>query len=631
MFDPRKENQQQNTNAKSEAPQAEAKVESGTQQKGAGLAARLGLASVSSATGNISELIENVKSISEASHGAKLNFDVFQTPNLALPVIVFSRIVEGKLFYYNLLPQETLQRGAPQREQRVQTAAGEEVISIDFPIHKAWDAVYQNTCRAYLETRYKVKAEDMVSCAFWATPETTKIDDLAYAKLAYNTANSAITSRTSPMPMIGHADLKDANVQLDVFTEFKPGADKRLSDGTLAATDVTVEVVASEKTNKAESQRSYHGEGESILLSSVTVKHDMIYKPNGQMNMAAGPYAMMGPNAQNHHLLVITSSEAMEVNGESLAENPMSHILGMISCAPLACGRNLERIFTTPPAGTISRDLGVLGYEYEPHPQIPFAPKAKKIEYTDLPTDPEAVTFRSFMDSYFVHNSVSLAWDIGLGSRESYSQQVFLGAAKRQKASNDAIIALHDHLLGNHFSRLWKEAGKEWIFRENTVIIHNGTFHDANDAEHDLRWIDYRMAVEAGKENSATAGGPVKQYAESFLPGASEGNDGMVRLHRRRVTFERTQPSAKVTGLSVRLLTDPMYPNIVAKAAAAAGINLNANSLGDSEVASQLAAAFEAGQSVDYGAISSVFNTFNGAQGQANNMYAHMPNQVFWG
>lgn len=633
-----KETQQQ---AQAAQPQVSATIAQPAQpeQKGkgvSGLLSTLGSSRVAPlGDGVYAELIEKIGEISKTDTGENaIKFHHSNAVDLRLPVIAFSRRSADQVYFYAILPEILLRSPMEAHEEILRNNFGQagKKIEIDFPVSKCWNPTYISTIQSLLAAEYKVEASKVRPVHFWAIGKGTSIIENGMPEKIYNTASLALKSKVNPGTQISAALFKENDLNIDVETDIIPGNNVIMSNGLATAADALVQVRATERNHD---KSNPHSGGESVLLSRTAVKFETIRNPGQAPQMQQGMMGgMHGPQPQNHAVLVATGIDAYDNTGRIVVENPMTPILGVLSLGLLASGTNYESIFQpTAKKGPIPRDLSVLGYEYEPFAAAGarFVPAKKDIEYGISASKEGAVTFRSFMDSYFVRNSMTLALDVGIGTRESWTMQLFVAAAKRIPGANEALYRMLDGLTENHFSKVMAELTQDKeIVQSATTIIHGGQYNLADGSPSDIRWIDNLAAIAASKEEASAPNSPVRGFSESFIPGATDGGAGLERLDARRKDIIALEPftEGNFDTLYVRVFFNPAFARAAARAMAQAGINMNPRGLTDTTTNSQLAAGFQYGQSVDAANISAIFCNHQGPLG--SNYGSHMPGTVYY-
>ncbi|QNI21050.1 hypothetical protein [Vibrio phage vB_pir03] len=581
--------------------------------------------------GTFAKFVEATEEIQKGDGSADaVKFFHAKPADLALPIMVYAKKVQARVYFYALLPEALLYAPMRQHEELVNKnfAGGGKKITIDFPVSKCWNERYIGKVRAFLAEKFQVAGEAVVPVHFYAVGKNQPILEEGNVERIYNLAANAIKSKANPANLVDVSLFKSQEVQVDVDTEILPGQNVVMSNGRATACDAVITVRASERKNNSFDP---HDDGMSALLSRTAVKFDTIRTPGIMPQMQPG---MMhnGARPENHALLVLTGVDASESCARVTIENPLTPVIGLMSTTLLASGRNWESIFANPAKrGPISRDLGVLGYQYEPYAGagVQFTPKPKMIEYTQAASSTDSVTFRAFCDAYFVHNSMTLAMDIGIGTAESWTQQLFLAAAKRVSGANDALINLFDAMTGGEFSKQWAQAKDKEVVQANTVIVHGGEYNLPDGSPSDIRHIDTLFAVAAAKEQAASIDSPVNAFSESFIPGATDGAQGLERLDGRRKDIVALEPSAEgnFDTLYIRVFFNPELGPRMAAAMSVAGINMNPRGLVDTQIISQLASGFVYGQAIDGNVVNNVFRANVGAAGsQFGN---HIPGHIY--
>lgn len=585
------------------------------------------------ADGVLSEFLEKIKEISKTDVGPDaIKFHHNSSVDLRLPLLAFSRRSADMVYFYAILPEVLLRSPMEAHEEILRNNFGQagKKIEIDFPVSKCWNQTYISTVQELLAAEYKVEPNKVRPVHFWAIGKNTSLVENGMPEKVYNTASLALKSKVNPGTQISAALFKENDLNIDVETDIIPGNNVIMSNGLATAADALVTVRATERNHD---KSNPHSGGDSVLLSRTAVKFDTIRNPGQAPAMQPGQMGMHGPQPQNHAILVATGIDAYDNTGRIVVENPMTPMLGVLSLGLLASGTNYESIFQ-PAAkkGPIPRDLSVLGYEYEPFAAAGarFVPAKKDIEYGISASKEGAITFRSFMDSYFVRNSMTLAIDVGIGTRESWTMQLFVAAAKRIPGANEALYRMLDGLTENNFSKAMAELSQDKeIVQSAITIIHGGQYDLADGSPSDIRWIDTLAAIAAAKEEAAAPNSPVRGFSESFIPGATDGAQGLERLDARRKDIIALEPftEGKFDTLYVRVFFNPDFARAAARAMAAAGINMNPRGLTDTTTNSQLAAGFRYGQSVDASNISAIFCNSTGPMG--SNYGNHMPGSIY--
>lgn len=627
---------QTNTNA---AAQTQPNANAGTnaEQKPTGgalgsMLSRLGTTHVSSiGDGVMSKFLEAIEEIVKSDNSQdRIMFGCDTTVDLKLPLTVFYRRHQGQVYFYAIMPEELLYSPLKVQEEFLKNNfnhAGKK-IEIDCPVSKCWNDTYISTVQRFLANKLSIAAETVKPVHFYAIPKTQSIVDPGMPERIYNTALQALKSKCNPGELVTSALFKEEGIEVTVATEICPGTNVIMADERVTAADAVVTVRASEKTKN---QDDIHKSGDSVLLASTAVKFETIFSRQNVMPGMAQGYGQ--PVPQNHPVLVITNSCAYDGTSRQVIENPMTPVLSVLSISQLAAGTNWQSLFMpTAKKGPIARSLEALGFVYEPFQAAgaQFIPARKNIEYGISPSQEGAVTFQSFINSYFVPGSMTLAKDIGIGTRESWKEQVFIAAARRDAGANDLLKKLMDAITDNKFTPLWASAKDQEIVQSNVSIIHGGNYRTKEDEPSDIRWIDNLYAYDKLGENCANPADPVHAFADSFVPGATTDGHGLERLDARRKDIVALEPTAEgqIDTLYIRVFFNPEFAAIAAAAMAQAGINMNPTGLTDTQVNGQIAQGFVYGQAIDAGVANSVFRP--GYVGnQSNNLAGHVPGQVY--
>jgi hypothetical protein len=622
----------QRPGTETQAPQtvAEAQVQTGQTAPGAtakqggihGLLSQIGKQRTSQVTdGAMAALLENTAEITKADT-ADVELVQFNDSKLAVPGLAYVKRDAGKVYFFSLIPETLVTGNLANREETIRTQFGGDTrVEIDFPVSKCWNETYVNLTKAALAKKYSVQVESVVPVWYYGVDKSKDISTRAFAAQAYDTAAHALHEKIDPSPVVTADLLKHNSLETVVTTDIQTGGNLTLSDGEVVAADAVISTVISEKSSD---DSDIHNGAQSLPLNHTAVKFDILRTP---MQTPAGMY----PNApvpEYNAVLAITGSEGFDLASKDVVENPMTHIMSILSTCLLASGENWHSLFTAPGRPGIERkSLGLLGYEYEPFRHLPHTPAEKKVEYTLQATQKDSITFRSLVDAYFIPQSVTLAIDIAMGTRGSWSMQLLNAAANRLPGANEALIAYLDKVTAGHFSTLWNQTdGDGYIFQPGTCIIQNGYYLDGQDAKHDIRRIDYLRLLDVLKDTAADPNSGLLDFTEGHFLGATDGGEGLIRLHTRREVQKQIEPTATITGLSERRMFAPMFAKVAVAAMAQAGINLSPRGMADIETTSQLAKGFVAGVAADFAQTNQVFRQqFNNANGNAGVGHAAGP------
>lgn len=626
----------QNTNANANAQVNTPDANTQEQKSGGGLGSMLSRLSTTRVTslgeGVYSKFVEQIEEITKNDSSAdRIMFAHDSTADLKLPITVFYRKSGSVVYFYALMAEELLYSPLQVQEEFLKNQFGQtgKKIEIDCPVSKCWNDTYINTVKKFIAAKLSIDPANVKPVHFYAIPKTQTIVDPGMPERIYNTALQALKSKANPGEMVTSALFKEEGIEVTVATEICPGTNVLMADERVTAADAIVTVRASEKTKNND---DIHKSGESYLLASTAVKFETIFVRS--QNIMPGMQNGFGqPVPQNHPLLVITNSCAYDGTSRQVIENPMTPILSVLSIGQLAAGVNWQSLFMpTAKKGPIARSLEALGYVYEPYQAAgaQFIPGRKNIEYGISPSQEGAITFQSFIASYFVHGSMSLAKDIGIGTRESWKEQMFIAAARRDPGANELLIKLMDTITDDKFSPLWAQVEDKEIIQSNVSIIHGGNYNLSGGEPSDIRWIDNLFAYDKMGEACADPAHPVHAFADSFVPGATTDGHGLERLDARRKDIEALEPTAigKIDTLYVRVFFNPKFAAVAAAAMAQAQINMNPTGLTDHQANAQLAQGFVYGQSVDASVANNIFRP-SFANPQGNNLAGHMPGQVY--
>lgn len=582
--------------------------------------------------GTLADMLENFDDIIKSDiTAAKVDFAHFPEAELALPGLAFYKKKGNEVRFFAIIAESLLYSKMAFQEEYIKTAGGTHKVEIDFPVSKCWNEDYIDIIKRALSSKLNVPTANIKPTHYYSVTKEQDIADKLFAQTAYNTARLAINESFSPSATVDYKLINNENVQVTVNTEITPGEVATFSDGVPLASDAIITTVLSAKDDKR-NKANPHGTNRTLQLSKIAVKFDTVRVPVMQAALQQNMNYAAAPTPEYHKLLVITGSEGFDGQSRELAENPMSHILGVVSSGLLASGENWQSIFTTPAKpGSRRKSLGLLGYEYEPFRSTQFVPAEKKVEHTLHASSQDTITFQSLVNAYFVPNSMTLAIDIAKGGRSSWAQQLFLACARRMPGANDAIIAYLDRLTNGTFSGMWNAIdGDKNIFQAQTTTIHMGDYTTESQGTRDLREIDRLYLLDVTKENAASPESGVLRYTETFFPGATDDSEGLIRLHTRREDIKTLEPSARITGLADRLYLHPQFQSIVTAALATSGVKLNPQGMSDQGITNQLAAGFVPGQQVAYSAAQAVFRSAPSVNGQ-NTGFNHTAGPVYYG
>lgn len=572
-----------------------------------------------SASGSLKDLKENIEAALEELDDKAFELHIINdSSQLAAPAVLITSTRKGEMKYFSVVAEGLLHNGELSMIDEYINGAQ---VKVDMPASKVWDADYHATVQRALAAKTQKDIGSINPTYFVALNNDRDLTDVGIGRWVLDTAIPCIDDHFESAIPLQREFLAHPEVEIGLKSDFHgPGVQVLNSEGEVVAADVTLSVVARDK--KADKYRQ-NGGGNAASLVSTNLRIDLIKddrRAGGQFGYGAQQFGQVQePNRCFHPVLIMGETEGLSQSGGRAIENVYSQALAVASTVLLATGKNFMNIFTRSPENKAM--LSNLGYLASPLAQV-HQPAPLVIEDTLQPTQ-EGNWVPEWVEQCYFHQTITLAQDIRLGGRSAWTQQLLLAVANGVEGANDALISVFNDLFPG-FSDLWAQSGGGALISPNTVVIHNGNYSKKDGELRDVREIGQLWTAGVMKEQSADPVTGTDPFNATFLPGATNGTEGLIKLHKRREDIKAfAGKTVKFTGLSTRVFYDPRVLSVLGQAMIASGVRMNPEDMGETQSTQQLLAGFQAGTSVDFTQMSSVFQQQFQNPGHTGNFYQH--------
>lgn len=497
---------------------------------------------------------------------------------LKLPALVMCAVGKDKtVATYTLLIESMLQgKIEPVIEPVRDNQNTSREIIIDRPTSIAFSERMRSHVTKAAAMRYKVSEDQVVNIGKCVVPEEADLSNPASVRTMFNGGLTALVDYLGGnlIGRITPAILKNPVVAMTQTTTVTPGATHLNKLNVPVAADFTAHVkLVNTNQNQNKSIHEVHDTLNEVQVAEVRSYVDFTpFAMQGQPQPAyPGAPAPITPGFIP--TLVCTEIAGLTNQGRSI-EDLRTQLLGLVSTAALTSNHGWVRAFEKLPNQKSSKpDIGLLGIEHDPYGRGVEGRGKVKVESASFNNKPkEGVETPLGVATKWCTKGVALAIDVEQGGRLEWVQSVFVAAANNIKGANQSIIEECDALTDGIFSSIWAEVNKgnasASVVRNETVVVHTGTYTDSEGKKAELRTLGHLSMLESSPKDLQF----VETATAAMIPGMC--NNITLSDRRRAIT---TAANANITGLATRVFLAPMFVQCLISALAQAKVSIKSD------------------------------------------------------
>ena len=506
---------------------------------------------------------------SQSLNQMELAFTLVDNEPAALPFIIgYNKKGITKAFFCLLLEEGLYGGPLPNEDLSIQ---GQQV-QMDVDTSKCYDKILVSMAQSAVKACSGI---DAIPNGAMVVKDGMEITNQAYLAKLYGTVESNLRSlQNQPSPNL--RQIAQSNLQLKVVHDIHPGENVMDLEGNPISADFTSTMTISMPVKGSSKNPSLNVGRRQMMLAQVSATLDFIFNPVSTPKQSQFSPQQWCPAV--HPMINITNCTAVDAKTKLSNETPETNLFGLLAIAQVAEKANYLSVFRR--AKTEKASLGNLGYVWEPNisPAEQFVPREIPIA-TALGGDKkrEALTVDELADR-FLHDTMDFCIDIKKGSRNSWTQELFLLAAlggDKGKAANQELFDLFNGFTDGEFAKVWDI--KAPMVQQNVISIHAGTYMNANGDERDIRDYDFLKLTNLYGKEASTA---MVDYARTMELGGSNGEQGLLNIDARRKILKHIA-QFEVQGLYDRVILAPDVLKALLIAATNTGIVLSSDGLYD--------------------------------------------------